>query len=47
MLVYRKSDRHRGIATALYDLIKGELGRPPCPSQIRMPSKAGRAALPG
>jgi len=43
VLVYRKADRHRGIATALYDLIEGELGRPLRASRIRMRSKAGRA----
>jgi hypothetical protein len=40
VLVYRV-DRHRGIATALCDLIEGDLGRPLVPSRIR--SKAVRA----
>ena len=42
VLVYRREDRRRGIATALYDLIEAELGRPLRPSQVRS-NKAGRA----
>ena len=41
VLVYRQADRRRGIASALYSLIEGELGRSLRPSRIR--SKAGRA----
>jgi hypothetical protein len=41
VLVYRQSDRRRGIASALYSLIEAEIGRPLQPSRIR--SKAGRA----
>ena len=41
MLVYRKTDRRRGIATALCGLIEADLGRPLRPNQMR--SKAGRA----
>jgi hypothetical protein len=41
VLVYRETDRRRGIASALYKLIEDELGRPLQPSRIR--SKAGRA----
>ena len=35
VLVYRKEDRRRGIASALYDLIEADLGRPLIPSRIR------------
>ena len=41
ILVYRETDRRRGIASALYDLIEQDLRRPLRPSRIR--SKAGRA----
>jgi hypothetical protein len=41
VLVYRHVDRRRGIASAFYALIEGELGQPLRPSRIR--SKAGRA----
>jgi hypothetical protein len=41
VLVYRKTDRRRGIATALCALIETDLGRPLRPDQMR--SKAGRA----
>jgi len=41
VLVYRKTDRRRGIATALCALIEAELGRPLRPNHMR--SKAGRA----
>ena len=41
VLVYRKEDRRRGIATALYALIEAELGRPLRPSRIK--SKVGKA----
>jgi hypothetical protein len=40
VLVYRETDRRRGIASALYRLIEEELGRPLRPSRIR--SAAGR-----
>jgi hypothetical protein len=40
VLVYRETDRRRGIASALYKLIEDELGRPLRPSRIR--SAAGR-----
>ena len=42
VLVYRKEDRRRGIASALYDLIEADLGRPLVPSRIRS-TKASRA----
>jgi ribosomal protein S18 acetylase RimI-like enzyme len=41
ILVHRETDRRRGIASALYDLIELDLGRPLRPSRIR--SIAGRA----
>jgi hypothetical protein len=41
VLVYRKADRRRGIASALYDLVEADIGRPLRPSRIR--SRAGRA----
>jgi len=41
VLVYKVSDRRRGIASALYRLIEADIGRPLVPSRIR--SKAGRA----
>jgi len=41
VLVYKDSNRRKGIGTALYALIEAELGRPLVPSRIR--SKAGRA----
>src|SRR5262245_30473969 len=41
VLVYKESDRRKGIASALYRLIEEELDRPLRPSRIR--SKAGRA----
>ena len=41
VLMYRQADRRRGVASALYSLIEGELGRPLRPSRIR--SKTGRA----
>ena len=41
VLVYRKTDRRRGIATALCALIEADLGRPLRPNHMR--SKAGRA----
>ena len=41
VLVYRKTDRRRGIATALCALIEADLGQPLRPNQMR--SKAGRA----
>jgi hypothetical protein len=41
VLVYRSSDRRRGICTALYALVEADIGRPLRPSRIR--SKAGRA----
>jgi len=44
VLVYKDSNRRKGIATALYKLIEGELGRPLRPSRIR--SKSGRAFWP-
>jgi hypothetical protein len=40
VLVYRQADRRRGIASALYDLVEADIGRPLVPSRIR--SKAGR-----
>jgi hypothetical protein len=40
VLVYHQSNRRRGIASALYDLVEADLGRPLVPSRIR--SKAGR-----
>src|SRR5262245_13759110 len=40
VLVYKVSNRRRGIASALYALIEEELGRPLRPSRIR--SAAGR-----
>jgi hypothetical protein len=40
VLIYRQADRRRGIASALYRLIKAKLGRQLVPSRIR--SKAGR-----
>jgi hypothetical protein len=40
VLVYRETDRRRGIASALYKLIEEELGQPLRPSRIR--SAAGR-----
>src|SRR6478735_3491744 len=40
-LVYRETDRRRGIASALCDLIEQDLGLPLRPSRIR--SDAGRA----
>jgi hypothetical protein len=40
VLVYKESDRGKGIASALYRLIEDELGRPLRPSRIR--SAAGR-----
>jgi hypothetical protein len=40
VLVYKKSYRRKGIASALYCLIEDELGRPLRPSRIR--SAAGR-----
>ena len=43
VLVHRKADRRRGIATALYALIEADLGRPLRPSRIRFCSKVGRA----
>jgi len=43
VLVYRKADRRRGIATAMYALIEADLGRPLRPSRIRFRSKVGRA----
>ena len=43
VLVHRKADRRRGIATALYALIEADLGRPLRPSRIRFRSKVGRA----
>src|SRR5262249_23228743 len=45
VLVYKESDRRKGIASALYRLIEEELDRPLRPSRIR--SKAGRAFLAG
>jgi len=41
VLVYKESNRRRGIASALYKLIEAELGQPLRPSRIR--SKSGRA----
>ena len=41
VLVYKDSNRRRGIASALYRLIEVELGRPLVPSRIR--SKSGKA----
>lgn len=41
VLVYKESNRRRGIASALYKLIEDELGRPLKPSRIR--SREGRA----
>jgi hypothetical protein len=41
VLVYKDSNRRKGIGSALYKLIEAELGRPLVPSRIR--SKAGRA----
>jgi len=41
VLVYRKTDRRRGIATALCAVIEADFGRPLRPDQMR--SKAGRA----
>jgi hypothetical protein len=41
VLVYCKADRRRGIASALYDLVEADIGRPLVPSRIR--SKDGRA----
>lgn len=41
VLVYKDSNRRKGIGTALYALIETDLGRPLIPSRIR--SKAGRA----
>jgi hypothetical protein len=41
VLVFKVSDRRRGIASALYRLIEADIGRPLVPSRIR--SKAGRA----
>jgi ribosomal protein S18 acetylase RimI-like enzyme len=41
VLVYRETDRRRGIASSLYDLIEQDIGRPLRPSRIR--SYAGRA----
>jgi hypothetical protein len=41
VLVYRKTDRRHGIATALCALIEADLGRPLRPNHMR--SKAGRA----
>jgi hypothetical protein len=35
VLVYRKADRRRRIATALYALIEAQLGRPLRPSPVR------------
>ena len=35
VLVYRKEDRRRGIATALYALIETQLGRPLRPGPIK------------
>jgi hypothetical protein len=40
VLVYRREDRRRGIATALYALIEAELGKPLRPSPIK--SKVGK-----
>jgi hypothetical protein len=34
VLVYRREDRRRGIASALYQLIEADLGRPLIPSRI-------------
>ena len=34
VLVYRQADRRRGIASALYDLIEADIGRPLIPSWI-------------
>jgi hypothetical protein len=41
VLVYKDSNRRKGIASALYKLIEAELGQPLRPSSIR--SKSGRA----
>ena len=41
VLVYRETDRRRGIASALYKLIEEELGQPLRPSRIRSKSGAG------
>ena len=41
VLVYKESNRRRGIASAFYKLIEDELGRPLKPSRIR--SREGRA----
>ena len=41
VLVYKDSNRRKGIGTALYAQIETDLGRPLIPSRIR--SKAGRA----
>src|SRR5215471_17173164 len=41
VLVYKDSNRRRGIASALYKLIEADIGQPLRPSRIR--SKAGRA----
>ena len=41
VLVYKESNRRRGIATALYKLIEDKFGRPLKPSRIR--SREGRA----
>ena len=41
VLVHRKADRRRGIATALCALIEADLGQPLRPDHMR--SKAGRA----
>ena len=39
VLVYRKTDRRRGIATALCALIEADLGRPLRPNQMRLLSQ--------
>ena len=41
VLIYKESNRRRGIATALYKLIEDELGRPLKPTRIR--SREGRS----
>jgi hypothetical protein len=37
VLVYRRKDRRRGIASALYRLIEADLGRPLISSRIKSP----------